>query len=459
MRHPRPPAEVQSRRRFLATTAWGLAGGSALTACGGGGGDGAPAGPPAIQGLRAEPVAVGDAARLTATFSGGSGRIEPDIGAVQSGVPVNTPALAQPRRYTLVVEAAGQPTARQALDVVPHYRNRYAPVATPQPLQYHAAVAAADGSVIVIGGSRGLPTMSEAVDRFDPATRQFTQVARMVTGRSGHTAHRLPDGRILVLGGQVSLSSAVQAELVDPVRGTVTPAGRPVETRNRHAGVTLADGRVLVVGGLWRRSVEVWDPATLSFRLVAASMRHSREFPTATLLADGRVLIVGGDHVDDADVPAEIFDPRTERFEPVGAPADLPLRYFHDAHVLPNGQVLILGGERRDGLTSHTPLASVLRFDPATQALAAVGTLDRPRALVRSVLRPDGSVLMFGGDGLGDPSTASATLWRDGACEPLAAMPAGRAWHTVTPLPDGRLLILGGDTPEGGAAGGGLVYE
>lgn len=459
MNAPRPAAQILSRRRFLATTACGLGGAAALSACGGGGEGASPGGPPAIQGLAAEPVAVGDAARLTATFSGGSGRIEPDIGAVQSGVPVSTPALAQARRYTLIVEAAGQPAARQMLDVVPHYRNRYVPVATPLPLQYHAAVTAADGSVIVIGGSRGLPTLSDAVDRFDPATRQFTQVATLVTGRSGHTAHRLPDGRILVLGGQVSLSSAVQAELIDPARGTVTPAGRLVQTRNRHAGVTLADGRVLVVGGLWRASVELWDPATLSFRLVAAPMRHSREFPSATLLADGRVLIVGGDHVDDVDVPAEVFDPRTERFEPVGGPADLPLRYFHDAHVLPNGQVLIVGGERRDGLASRTPLAGVLRFDPATQALSPAGALDRPRSLVRSLLRPDGSVLMFGGEGLDDPATASAAVFRDGTAQPLTAMPAGRAWHTVNALPDGRVLILGGDAGNGGAAGGGLVYE
>lgn len=443
-----------SRRQFLAGAA-----ALGLSACGGGGGSGEASAAPSIQGLTAEPAAMGEAARLTPTFSGGAGRIEPDIGSVQSGVPVSTPPLAAAHRYTLVVETPGQPTARRALDVTPQYRNRYVPVGTPLPLQYHAAVNSSDGGVIVIGGSRGLPTMSEAVDRFDPATRQFTRIATMASGRSGHTAHRLPDGRILVLGGQVSLASAGQAELIDPVRATVMLAGRPAQTRNRHASVVLDDGRVLVAGGIWRNSVELWDPASLSFRLVAATMRHSREFASATLLADGRVLIVGGDHDDEFDVPAEIFDPRTERFEPVAAPTDAPLRYFHEAHRLPDGNVLILGGERRDGMASNTPLASVLRFDPATQALATVGALERPRSLVRSLLRPDGSVLMFGGDGLDDPATTSAGSYRDGAGLALAAMPAGRAWHTVNPLPDGRVLILGGDAPGGGAAGGGLIYE
>jgi len=450
---PNCPLNLPSRRQFLASAA-----ALGLSACGGGGGGEAPTSP-GIHSLAADPVAVGEPARLTATFSGGAGRIEPDIGAVRSGVAVATPPLAAARRYTLVVEAPGQPAARRTLDVVPQFRNRYVPVATPQPLQYHAAVTALDGSVLVIGGSRGLATLSEAVDRFDPATRQFTHIASMAAGRSGHTAHRLPDGRILVLGGQVSLASAVQAELIDPVRGTVTLAGRLAQTRNRHAGVALADGRVLVVGGFWRDSVELWDPATLSFRLVAAPMRHSREFPSATLLADGRVLIVGGDHVDGADVPAEIFDPRTERFEPVATPADAPLRYFHEAHRLADGQVLILGGERRDGALSRTPLASVLRLDPATQALATVGALERPRSLVRSLPGPDGSVLMFGGEGPVDTATATAGSYRDGTGLALAAMPAARAWHTVNALPDGRVLILGGDAPDGSAVGGGLIYE
>lgn len=447
--HPNPP----SRRQFLAgAAAFGL------SACGGGGGE-APAAPPGIHSFVAEPVAVGEPARLTATFTGGTGRIEPDIGPVQSGVPVSTPPLAAARQYTLVFEAAGQPAARRTLELVPQYRNRYVALATPLPLQYHAAVNALDGSVIVIGGSRGMSTTSEAVDRFDPATRQFTRIASMATGRTGHTAHRLPDGRILVLGGQVSLATAVQAELIDPVRGTVTLAGRLAQTRNRHAGVTLDDGRVLVVGGFWRDSVELWDPASLSFRLVPARMRHSREFPSATLLADGRVLIVGGDHVDDVDVPAEVFDPRTERFEPVAAPVDAPLRYFHKAIRLADGQVLILGGERRDGLAPPAPLASVLRFDPATQTLTSAGALERPRSLVRGVPRPDGSVLMFGGDGPGDAATASAGRYREGSGQALGPMPAGRAWHTVNALPDGRVLILGGDAPDGSPSGGGLIYE
>jgi hypothetical protein len=77
---------------------------------------------------------------------------------------------------------------------------------------------------------------------------------------------------------------------------------------------------------------------------------------------------------------------------------------------------------------------------------------------VRSLLGADGQVRLFGGFTADELAARSASRFGPGAAA-LAAMPAGRAWHTVTPLADGRVLILGGDDAQGGAAGGGLIYE
>lgn len=451
-----PSPDLANRRHFLATAA-----ALGLSACGGGGGGAAPAPAPGpgIQGFAADPVAVGEGARLTASFDGGAGRIEPDIGGVQSGVAVSTPALAGPRRYTLVVEAPGQPSARRELTVVPRYRDRYVAVATPQPLQYHAALPAADGSVVVIGGSRGLSTMSEAIDRFDLATRSFNRMGSMASGRAQHTAIALAGDRALVVGGLVGLSTAGFAELIDLRSGAVEPAGWTVRPRIRHAAVALDDGRVLLVGGLQSNSVELWDPATRRFRLVAATMHNAREYPTATRLADGRILIVGGDHQGTNQRLAEIFDARTERFEPVASPLDAERRAMHAAHLLADGRVLVLGGELRSE-TGPAPLDTVPVFDPMTQTLVPQGRLDQARSLVRSLLLPDGQVRLFGGQTAAEAAAHSAGAYApDATAQALAAMPAGRAWHTLTALADGRVLILGGDDAAGGATGGGLIYE
>ncbi|MFT7776042.1 Kelch repeat-containing protein [Roseateles sp.] len=446
-------------RRAVLKAGWGAGLGWGLAACGGGSGEKTPDGP-TVHSLEAGVARVGEAVTMTAIFSGGTGRIEPDVGTVQSGVPVSLPPVTAPRRYTLVVEAQGRPSASRVLDVKPVYRDRYVLLDDATPRQYHAAATTSDGRVLVIGGSRGMAVLSEAVERYEPATRRFTRIGNMYTGRALHTATPLAEGRVLVVGGNVGLSNGGFAELIDERRGSIEPAGWPTLPRIRHASVALADGRVLVVGGAQRDSVELWDPATQRFRLVAARMANVREFPTATRLADGRVLIVGGDHEGATQRLAEIFDPQTESFTPVASPLNEQRRTMHEAHALADGRVLVVGGELRTG-TGLEPLDTVLVYDPATQALTLHGRLDVARTLVRGLLLPDGQLRLFGGQTAAEAAarTASAYAPATGGATALAALPAGRAWHTVSALPEGRILIVGGDNEGGGAVHGALLYE
>lgn len=441
-----------------------------LTACGGGTGDAGtpPAGsPPTITSFNAAAPMhfVGDRAQLTAVFAGGTGRIVSDggvvIGPVASGVPVTTAPLAAPTRFTLIIERGGQ-SARRELAVEVGYRDRY--VTLPQQqrvLQYHAAVAAGDGAVLVIGGSRGEGTLSTAIDRFDPATRSFTRLGTLRTGRAGHTATRLPDGRILVLGGATGLQIGNLADLVDERTGAVSHGGTLVRPRSGHAAVALADGRVLVVGGVNDNTAEIWDPATNTFRL-AGTMQNTREWPTATLLADGRVLVAGGHSEAPSYALAEVFDPRTERFTALAAPADpafAPRRLLHAAHRLADGRVLILGGEYEDPLRQRlVPLASVVQFDPVTDTLSLRGELEAPRSLAAAVQLGD-DVALFGGMTPAQAPAASAVLYSNGAPRAMAAMPVARHFHTATRMGDGRILILGGDDARQEPVTSVVIYE
>lgn len=442
-----------------------IAGLAVLAGCGGGAGEGGADGPPAIQTLALEgggEALVGEPARLLPRFSGGQGRIEPDIGPVRSGEAVATPVLAGARRYTLVVEAAGQPAARRELLLQPRYRDRYVALAPGLRLQYHTATLAGDGSVIVIGGSRGERSMSDAVDRYDPATRSFSRIGTLSAGRAYHSATRLADGRILALGGISSLAAGPQAELVDERSAAVSDAGRLAQPRSRHAAVALADGRVLVVGGLGRDSVELWDPERRQFRLVEARMAHRREYASATLLADGRVLIAGGYHDVLQPQFAEIFDPRSERFSPV--PGEVPVagRYMHEAQRLADGRVLIVGGETFDAQGDILPLDAVLVYEPAAGRLRALPGLEQARTLVRSVLTADEGLLLFGGQTAQDVSSMTSASYRaaaDNGGHAIAPMPLGRSWHTVSRLADGRVLILGGDDRNGEPVMPAYLYE
>jgi hypothetical protein len=103
-----------TRRRLLAAAPLT----TLLAACGGGG-SGETATPTIQEFALAAPALVGAPASLCVRFSGGSGRIEPDLGAVASGSVVETPALGGTQRYRLIVSAPGVGEVSRELAVAP----------------------------------------------------------------------------------------------------------------------------------------------------------------------------------------------------------------------------------------------------------------------------------------------------------------------------------------------------
>jgi hypothetical protein len=80
----------------------------------------------------------------------------------------------------------------------------------------HAAALLSDGRVLVVGGSISVAPIA-AAELYDPATASFSPTGSMSVGRSGPIATRLADGRVLVAGG-VGVGDKVlaSAELYQP---------------------------------------------------------------------------------------------------------------------------------------------------------------------------------------------------------------------------------------------------
>jgi hypothetical protein len=443
----KPYTPNPSRRHLLAAASLG----TLLAACSGGE-DAPQADRPAIEEFAlASPALVGAAAGLRVRFRGGSGRIEPGLGTVASGSIVQTPVLAGTQRYRLVVSQPGAADAVAELTVEPGWRNRLRSFEAPA-MTGHGVAAMADGGALILGGSRGTGVLSSAIERFDPVAQTLTTLGQMFTGRSEMSTVPLGDGQVLVFGGSTSTVQPPFAEVVDARTGATRHGGWMMLPRAQHTTVRLADGRVAAVGGSNRNSIELWTPASNTWALAGNRMAQVRQHATASLLADGRVLIVGGYTEGASYVFAELFDPANQTFTPVAnAPAER--RWLHAALTLADGSVLIVGGENDGGA-----LASVWRYEPTAARFVAQPPLAAPRSIVRAVTGPGDEVLMYGGEQEPDVGLATGAGWRAGTSRELPAMPAPRAWHSLTRLSDGRLLILGGQH-RGNFVTGGLVYD
>jgi hypothetical protein len=125
---------------------------------------------------------------------------------------------------------------------------------------------------------------------YDPASGTWTATGKMVWG-GGVTATLLRDGKVLVtdLGG---------AQLYYPDSGTWTATGKMITPRYNHAAFMLPDGRVLVGGGevvpdRTIESAELYDPATGTWTAIASNMNWRAHHSPATSLRDGTVLKMG----------------------------------------------------------------------------------------------------------------------------------------------------------------------
>ncbi len=115
----------------------------------------------------------------------------------------------------------------------------------PTTLSGHSAASLADGRVLLIGGFYS----DTSADLYDPATGAFSRTGSTAQPHHSGTASVLTDGRVLVAGGRGEVGAVGLAEVYDPATGSFSPAGTLAQARSDHTATLLADGRVLLAGG------------------------------------------------------------------------------------------------------------------------------------------------------------------------------------------------------------------
>jgi len=142
------------------------------------------------------------------------------------------------------------------------------------PRSGHVAMLMPDGSVLVIGGVDGNGEPVRTLERFS-VDAGFTLAGELPVAAGGidFAATTLPDGRILLTGGRLSLGAAPSDSAyivrLNPADGSVdvVATDRLAVPRAGHQAVLLCDGTVLVSGGIGAPSAaERYNPPPLGRR-------------------------------------------------------------------------------------------------------------------------------------------------------------------------------------------------
>lgn len=322
----------------------------------------------------------------------------------------------------------------------------------------HTSTLFADGRVFIAGGQAARSLASTEI--YDPTSRTFSNARTMSVARASHSATLLGNGTILIAGGYngTYLSSA---EIYNLGTNSITPTGRMTSARSGHEAILLENGKVLLAGGVgtgWTflSSAEIYDPQSGTFTSTG-SMTTARESHTATLLKDRRVLITGGHKDRRVNVTVysstELYDASTGKFSAAGNMT--VRRHKHDATLLSDGRVLVVGGaDERDRDGAYT---SAEIYDPHTGRSLPTTNMNVQRYKLRgtTILLQDEKVLIAGGSNVAelfDPST-------NVVAKVEGSMGTDRLFSAATLLHNGEVLITGGYDQRMVTSSGAWLYQ
>ena len=346
-------------------------------------------------------------------------------------------------------------TSAKFLEIYDSKNREWSLKTMPEAVAGHTSTLLPDRRILVVGGVNadevGNIPSSSLVRRYNPATNSWSTARPLAQARSRHTATLLPDGRVLVTGGDVSRygangSALESTEIYQPESNEWSSLGNLLGARTGHAATLLSTGKLLVTGGLTASgptaSAEVYDTSTY---VVEGTFLEGRSYHSASLLHDGRVLIAGGTESDKGR-SSKIYDPGTKSWSSMS-----PMQQGHVGHtatVLTAGKVLVVGGGKNLGTSFPNPVDSAELYDPKTGAWSFLTVLEPDRSHHTATLLTNGKVLVIGGlsASIGWHALSSALLY-DPATQhwsSAGSMQIARGGHSATLLPNGKVLVVGG---------------
>lgn len=314
----------------------------------------------------------------------------------------------------------------------------------------HQTVLLDNGQVLAVTGDAA----ANAAELYNPATGTWELTGTPNSFHERGSVTLLANGQVLLAGGSsqtYGVGFTAAAELYDPKSGQWIPTGSMTVARELQAAVLLPDGQVLVAGGQDSiydsiAEAELYNPATGTWQ-ATASMHQSRYSPVAELLGDGTVLVAGGiTPTTDTNgsilylrnTSAEIYNPSTGQWTSAADMPTNPAKASRLGALLPNGDVLVtLDAFFNPETGTWTPTGSSFRGSAAIGAGPSTATL-----------LTTGDVLLTGFESTYNaaPPVNTTVLYNFSSNSyPLgASMTSVRAENAATLLPNGQVLVCGG---------------
>src|SRR5579862_328050 len=282
----------------------------------------------------------------------------------------------------------------------------FTPFTVPWDMFCNGMVLLPDGRVLIAGGTLQYGPFLGAsnVSIFDPSTNTFTNVQNMANGRWYPTLTTLPNGQVMTFAGLgTNGKTNTTVEIYDVNLGW----GQPLAAH--WTPPTYPRMHVLPTGTVFYSSPGVssalFDPIAEGWTLDVASTNYasSRTYGTSVLLPlnatnnyDPQIMIMGGN--SPATNTTEIIDMGASTPAWVSGPNMSEPRIEMNAVILPNGEVLALGGSTNEEDTSTLSLNADL-YNPSTNTFTSAGA-NASQRLYHSValLLPDATVWVAGGN-------------------------------------------------------------
>jgi hypothetical protein len=296
--------------------------------------------------------------------------------------------------------------------------------------------------------------------RLYPSEHFRCAASRLGRPRAFHTATRLPNGQVLLIGGltasptdktaeaiQNSLFLTGEAELYDPADGgfhAVTEPPPPIPRAFHHAAVILPGDAMAPSGPCPSTSYEI----VLVGGITTMTPDQSVMSPNTGQQGPRLVPFSGTTALPTRGAPTEVlcFDPAGRSLTRTQMGDATPATFQAGA---PIGSGLLVAGGEDFGAPGNTPIPQKeIALIDTPGATKVAGDLKTARVGATLSLLPDGSALVWGGGTApADPFGLLITGLSARAPNASALAAAGTVdtqFHTATVLPGGGVLVTGG---------------